>query len=242
MKRTGIVLAALAALLSVSRAEPLTLAADLAGTAEETLNERAKYVYTYAYPQAEPSDESAEAINAFYQYRVDDTLNFEVPMNADYYRGQDPEKDVTVDVSYRVTCNSDAFFSILITTRQDGLTTCAGHTFSRTDVRAGSTVALPYLLGLLETGEKDTWLQDRQTARADALVREMVWERLQETDGAELYDGLDRESLEYGFFPEEDFYLDETGNPVFYLEPGFAKDGGEPLLFPISIAEILDEM
>ena len=186
--------------------------------------------------------ETAEAINAFYQYRVDDTLNFEVPMNADYYRGQDPEKDVTVDVSYRVTCNSDAFFSILITTRQDGLTTCAGHTFSRTDVRAGSTVALRYLLGLLETGEKDTWLQDRQTARADALVREMVWERLQETDGAELYDGLDRESLEYGFFPEEDFYLDETGNPVFYLEPGFAKDGGEPLLFPISIAEILDEM
>jgi hypothetical protein len=67
-------------------------------------------------------------------------------------------------------------------------------------------------------------------------------ERLQETDGAELYDGLDRESLEYGFFPEEDFYLDETGNPVFYLEPGFAKDGGEPLLFPISIEEILDEM
>lgn len=242
MKKTGIILAALTLLLSVSRAEPLALLPDLSGTAEERLNDRARYVYSYAYPQAEPADESAEAINAFYQYMVSDALNFEIPMNADYYRSQDPDRDVTVDVSYRVTCNSDDFFSILITTRQDGLTTCTGHTFSRRDVRAGSTLALPYLLGLLETGEKDTWLQDRQTARADALVRGMVWERLQEADDGELYGSLDEESLEYGFFPEEDFYLDETGNPVFYLEPGFAKDGGEPLLFPISIEEILDEM
>ena len=43
-------------------------------------------------------------------------------------------------------------------------------------------------------------------------------------------------------FPEEDFYLDETGNPVFYLQPGFAEGTDELLRFPISIEEILDEM
>ena len=73
---------------------------------------------------------------------------------------------------------------------------------------------------------------------ADSLVREMVWERLEEMG---ITDGLEEEMLEYGFFPEEDFYLDETGNPVFYLQPGFAEEG-EALTFPLSIEEIRDEM
>jgi hypothetical protein len=53
---------------------------------------------------------------------------------------------------------------------------------------------------------------------------------------------MEEEALDYAFFPEEDFYLDETGNPVFYLQPGFAEGTDELLCFPISIEEILDEM
>ena len=105
-------------------------------------------------------------------------------------------------------------------------------------------MALPYLLGMLASDESDTWLQDRQTAKADALVRQMVWDALQDRDGAdlELYEDLEESMLEYGFFPEEDFYLDETGNPVFYLQPGFAEDSGRLITFPISTEEILDAM
>lgn len=195
-------------------------------------------MYSFRYPQVDPSDPSAERINAFYQYRADDAVGFDVPMNADYYRTLDPEEDVTVRIDYQVTCNNEDFFSVLIRTVQGDLETWAGHTFSRKDLKPGLSVALPYLLGILDSAETDTWLQDRQTGKADSLVREMVWERLEEMG---ITDGLEEEMLEYGFFPEEDFYLDETGNPVFYLQPGFAEDG-EALTFPLSIEEIRDEM
>ena len=241
-KRIAVLWTTLTLMAGPAAAEPLKMAADLAESVTAGLNEKASYIYTYAYPQVDPSDPSAELINTFYQYKAGDAKDFEIPMNADYYRKQDPEADITVIISYRVTCNNDDFFSVLIQTEQGSTKTVAGHTFSRKNIRPGSSVALPYLLGILESGETDTWLQDRQTARADALVREMILDRLQEAEGAETREDLTEEALEYGFFPEEDFYLDETGNPVFYLQPGFADDSGEPLLFPVSIDEILDEM
>jgi len=240
-------LALIPALLSgTGRAEPLMLAEDLADEIRVELNDRASYVYSYRYPQADSADPSAELINSFYRYRADDAAGFEIPMNADYYRGQDPSEDITVRITYTVTCNNDDFFSVLLRTEQGELLTFAGHTFSRKDIKPGSSVALPYLLGLLQSDETDTWLQDRQTAKADALVREMVWDRLgdltAENPEIRLPETMEEEALDYAFFPEEDFYLDETGNPVFYLQPGFAEGTDELLCFPISIEEILDEM
>ena len=221
-------------------AEPLTQAPDLANEVREELNGSAAYVYVYRYPQVDPEDPSAELINTFYQYKADDAEGFEIPMNADYYRGENPEEDVRVEIDYEVTCNNDDFFSVLIHTRQGDLDTYAGHTFSRKNIKPGSSVALPYLLGLLESEETDTWLQDRQTAKADRLVREMIWDALEDRD--DIYEDLTEEDLEYFFFPEEDFYLDETGNPVFYLQPGIAADSAELITLPISLEEILDEM
>ena len=243
-KLTRRILAAAAAcwMASPAAAEPLKLGEDLAEEIRIPLNEKADYVYAYRYPQADAEDPSAELINGFYQYKAEDAAGFEIPMNADYYRGLDLTEDEEVRIDYRVTCNSDDFFGVLIHMQQGELHTYTGHTFSRKDIRPGSSVALPYLLGLLESDESDTWLQDRQTAKADALVREMVWERLHDMEGLELYPDLERESVEYFFFPEEDFYLDETENPVFYLQPGFAEDSDRLIEFPISVEEILDEM
>ena len=232
----------LTALPASGGATPLEQKEDLKNSVQIALSDQAKYIYTYAYPQVEPADPSAELINTFYQTIARDAEEFEIPMNADYYRGQDPQENITVEISYEVTCNNEDYFSLLLNTRQGSLETFTGHTFSRKGLKPGSSVALPYLLGLLESDENDTWLQDRQTGKAEKLVREMVWERLQETDDIELYDDLAEEDLEYGFFPEEDFYLDETGNPVFYLQPGFAGDSTGLVTFPISIEEILDEM
>ena len=223
-------------------ADPLTMAEDLQEEVRIGLNGNAEYIYSFRYPQVDPSDPSAELINSFYQYKADDAVGFEIPMNADYYRAQGTAENVTVEITYQVTCNGEDFFSVLILTNQDGFTSCAGHTFSRKNIRPGSSVALPYLLGMLESEETDTWLQDRQTGKADEIVREMVWERLGETEGIRLREDLTREDLDYGFFPEEDFYLDEREQPVFYLQPGFAEESGSLTVIPISIEEILDEM
>lgn len=235
-------IAALALMSAAALAEPLTLGEDLAEEVRVPLNDQADYVYRYRYPQVDAADPSAELINSFYEYKAEDAVGFEIPMNADYYQAQEPAEDVRVEIDYQVTCNGDDFFSVLIRIIQGDLCTYAGHTFSRQGIKPGSSVALPYLLGLLESEESDTWLQDRQTGKADRLVREMVWEALEEREDITLFEDLDEEYLEYAFFPEEDFYLDETGNPVFYLQPGAVEDSDRLITVPITIEDILDEM
>ena len=230
-----------------AQAEPLPLGADLAGEAVRPLGDTEngpRYIYRYAYPQITGEDPSAALINQFYAYLVSDALDFEVPMMADYYAGIRPEADIQVQISYSVKCNNDDYFSVLLKTEGDDFLTFKGHTFSRKDLKPGSSVALPYLLGILATNESDTWLQERQTAKADDLVRTLIWEDLQaRREELQIFPDVDRELFDVLFYPEEDFYLDETGNPVFYLEPGTVSDMKNGLLeFPISLWEIMDEM
>ena len=106
------------------------------------------------------------------------------------------------------------------------------------------TYTLPKYLGILESNENDTWIQDRQTGKADTLIREMVWAMIEEnTDGVSYYSGFTREELEAQLFPEENYYLDENGDPVFYLQPGVAAPEEAGLLtFTIPLEDILDEL
>jgi len=90
---------------------------------------------------------------------------------------------------------------------------------------------------------RDTWLQERQTEKADACVRALIWERIEDNpEDLPYFDTFTEEDLARIFYPEEDFYLDENGNPVFYLQPGFAMEGGGLTEIPITLEEILDEM
>ena len=53
------------------------------------------------------------------------------------------------------------------------------------------------------------------------------------------------EDLFHVFFPEENFYLDENGDPVFYLQPGDVSptSGRQPVCLPShSLEDILDEL
>ena len=60
------------------------------------------------------------------------------------------------------------------------------------------------------------------------------------------YGGRTEEDLSTVFFPEENFYLDENGDPVFYLQPGDVfeevPEGMELLTFPIPLEDIRDEL
>ncbi len=226
--------------------EPLRLSEDLSGEVSLPLNDTGEITYTYAwsYPQVDETDPSAGLINEFYRYKVSDALDFEVPMMADYYASQENPSNVSVRISYEITCNNDDYFSVLLRSGGDDYVSYYGHTFSRKDIKPGSSVALPYLLGILKTDESDTWLQDRQTARADELVRSLLWQQLEERrQELGIHEDFTREILDISFYPEEDFYLDAQGNPVFYLEPGIAADPSKGLLtFPITLWEIRDEM
>lgn len=241
MKKLILLLTACVIFISCADAEPLKLAPDLEECIRIKLNEQAEYIYSFCYPQVETADEASELINSFYQYKADDARNFEIPMNADYYRTQNVTDNVTVEISYRVTCNNDDFFSALVSSCQGDRTFYAGYTFTRGDLKKGTAISLPYLLGLLDSEDDDEWLRERQTSRAEEAVRELVWNQMEEMKDADLRPEL-KDELEFVFFPEEDFYLDENGSPVFYLQPGVVDESDVLMTFPFTIEEILDEM
>ena len=230
---------------SAALADPLTLLDDYTEYYEDEYD-GGTFVCSYRYPHVDESAEGGAEINAFYDYLLSDTLSNYVPMFQDAYEGE----DASITADYTITCNSDEFFSVLVRTEKinpdQALIYWEAHVFSRTE-SGGTTYTLPKYLGILESDENDTWMQDRQTGKADTLVREMVWDMIQENEaGIEYRDDFDEESLSKVFFPEEDFYLDETGNPVFYLQPGDVYDevpeNAGLITFPILREDILDEM
>ena len=231
---------------SCALADPLTLLDDYSEQFEDTY-EGGTFTCSYRYPHVDDTQEGGGEINAFYEYLLSDTLTNYVPMLQDAYEGE----DASITVDYTVTCNNDDFFSVLVKTEKvnpdQSMVYWEGHVFSRKASLGDATFTLPRYLGLLETAESDTWLQDRQTGKADELIREMVWEMIEDNDaGIEYRDGFDEEALSRVFFPEEDFFLDENGEPVFFLQPGDVYDevpeGAGPVLFPISLEDIRDEM
>ena len=238
------------ALPCAALADPLPLVDDLAGEIvipyDENDPSAGSFTYVYAYPAADPAHPDADLINTFFEYEASDTAAFRAPMDAENWQplGVTARKEV----SCTVTCNNDSFFSALIQTREtaDGETYASfrGAVFSRLDPKPGFTITLPQLLGILSVTEGDTWLQERQTEKADACVRALIWERIEDNpEDLPFFDGFTEEDLARIFYPEEDFYLDENGTPVFFLQPGDAAPAEAGLItFPLPLEEILDEM
>jgi len=232
-------------------ADPLPLGAELSGTAcfpEGTDEATAQYIYRYAYPTVNGEDEVSQMINEFYAYMVSDALGFAAPMAAEEaaFSGAQAYTAITSEV----TCNNDAFFSVKVVNETfmgaAASSIVSGHVFARTGDKAGTVVSLPYMLDLLDADETDTWLLDRQTAKADAMVRSLVWDVIQDqlADGAVgYYDDLTREIFDNNFYPEEDFYLDAEGNLIFFLQEGTVAPVTEGVLyFPFTLEELLDEI
>lgn len=210
----------------------------------------ATYIYRYRYPQLAGESDVAAMFNTTYTYTAEDAIAFEAPMNAGLTDGASEPTIVTI--TYEVTCQTADYLSILVTKhtqRPAGSesTVISGHVFALTGSRAGEIISLPYLLGILnKESTVDTWLQDRQTAKADNCVRALVWEALEPLMAKgeiPFYDPLTEEDLAAVFYPEEDFYLDADGNPVFYLlENSVALPEAGVLTFPISLETLLDEL
>ena len=227
---------------------PVSLGEPLTGTylyPEGSTETDALYIYRYRYPQIAGESDLAAHINTTYAYTVEDTLGFEVPMLASEMQPGDPQK--VVDIDFQLTCLNENFLSVRIIKQVSvaGSVTAVtnGHVFALTGSGAGRIINLPVLLGLLDAEETDEWLMTRQTNKADRIVREMVWEKLQQPSPVVIYDDLTFEEFEAGFYPEEDFYLTESGDPCFFLQAGTVapEEQGEVLIV-LPLDELLDEM
>ena len=240
MKRFLPILFILCLITGTAFAEPLALQEDyfeeIIQPIDETDPSAGEFIYSYRYPHVDEEAEGGAEINAFYEDQIS-LSEFESSFNPG-----------TTTITYDVTCNNDEYFSVLVhivkTSEEQSSEQWVGQVFSRKNASPGLTCTLPRLLGTLEQNENDTWLQDRQTEKADALLVDMVWERIEDNEeDIDYFPDFTKEQLSHIFFPEEDFYLDDTGNPVFYIQPGKAAPEGAGLLtYFISLEDILDEL
>lgn len=230
---------------------PLTFADDLTAVytwPEGSTEAEASYVYRAAYPQIAGDSTLAMTINNVFQYEVTDALGFECPMIGSSHDAALGQMQVTLD--YELVHLSDEYLSVRIDKQvvvgEQVSRIVKAFTFALTGADAGTVTSLPYLLGLMETGETDEWYIDRQTLKADACARDMVWaliERDMKADASSIYDDLTFEEFEWGFYPEEDFYMDTEGNLVFFLQEGIvAPPEAGQFFYTITMDDMLDEI
>ena len=249
MKRIFLILLVMALFTVSALADPLELLEDYAQEISELYDESdpgvGAFTYSYRYPHVDEEAEGAANINEFYSYLMYEQ-EFYIEMAQGSFEGED---DSTV-ITYTVTCNNDEFFSVLLRTekRNPDLSRVSwtGNVFSRKHGADGKSYSLPKLLGILDPDETEEWKQDYQTEKADNLIREMVWDMIEENEAGLDYGSLTEEDLSHVFFPEESFYLDENGDPVFYIQPvdvlEVVPEGTDLFIFPIPLEDILDEL
>ena len=230
---------------------PFTFGDDITGvyTWPEGASETdASYVYRYAYPQIAGDSTLAISINEIFRYDADDALAFECPMFASEHPAELGQMQVTL--TYEITHQSSEALSVRIdktvTVGESISRTVKAYTFKLTGSMAGTVSSLPFLLDLVSDDSADEWLIDRQIAKADACVRDMVWAMIEadmDTPDSLIDEDKALEEFENCFYPEEDFYLDADGNFVFFVQADvIAPPEAGQFFFTIPLADLLDEL
>lgn len=173
------------------------------------------YHYTYRYPMLLGEGMLQEAINDYFRNALNEMTMLVIPMFA-----ADPimigEGSNEISQNYEVTCNNGTFFSVLMTQAQ----TVEGRerislesaVFDASGEYLGETLTLR---GLVRVGPSSQ-------ALSEAVLQD-VWEDidLQMRDKSSGWkSSLTSDILKAEFYPEVQFYADDLGNAVFYLQPG----------------------
>lgn len=230
---------------------PFTFADDITGMytwPEGSSEADASYIYRYTYPQIAGDSTLALNINEVFRYDAADALAFECPMYATDHPAELGQ--MQVELTYEITHQSSEALSVridkVVTVGQSVSRTVKAYTFKLTGAMSGTVTSLPYLLELVTDDSADEWLIDRQIAKADACVRDMVWALIEEDmDKPDSQIDPDRaeEEFENAFYPEEDFYLDAEGNFVFFIQEDIIapKKAGQ-FFYTITLEDLLDEL
>ena len=249
-------LCAAAQLCPPALADPFPLGEDLSETVTVFYNGEdasdGQYVYTCRFPViADSSELSAVCVNEYYAKKLQEDLTFYVLIDADDYGSR--YQSVTKDVSYTITCNNDDYFSVLIrkaTDLEDGehAEEWEGNTFSRTGEMVGQVTSLPNLLGEVKSGESDDWLEDRQSEKVCEVLCDLIWQRIRSgAEGIVFRPDLKKEDLELLINPmfslDHDFYMNESGDLVFFFRPGsIAPEEAGLITFTFPLEDLLDEL
>jgi hypothetical protein len=234
-------------LVTSALGEGLALAQPLAGETafpEGSTEDNARFLLTYAYPQVVAQQETDNSINAFYADALEELTGFTAPfLFEEAGEGADAGVPGYLNINYQVTANTEDFFSVILTQEQfmgaAAAQTMTANVFARHGDGAGGIAMLPDVLGIAPEDEVGA---TNATDTVYNLVWEIITEQIQ-TGTVEYFEDLTKEDLLAEFFPETDFYLDEQGNLVFFIQPGMiASEAAGPLTFPFAPAELDSEM
>jgi hypothetical protein len=201
----------------------------LEGEAHFPDDKKYTYTYIYRYPKVEVSSAATEEINHYFDTALQEMMQLMVPMYAaDPIMAGDGGK--LIREAYEVTCNTDRYFSCLMTrsqTVEEGtLNSLRSVVFAADGEYAGQTLTLRGATGVGDS-----------SVQMAALVFEDVWRQLEVVKQAGeplLLEEVSYQVLAEEFYPESHFYLDEEENAVFYLQPGLLRPGKETLRFVYS--------
>ncbi|MDD3335574.1 MAG: RsiV family protein, partial [Eubacteriales bacterium] len=183
------------------------------------------------------------AINAYYQSVAQDTVVFRSTVEEDELPREEGTPPAYQEIGYQITHNDERYLSVLLTSRQfegNGESeSVSATTFARDGVYAGQIISLSQVIGLEQPNDE----AGDEKGTAEQLVYRLVWEIIQtqmaNVDG-DFLDSVDEKTLEDTFSPETDFYMDEDGNLVFYVQAGIlAGEVAGVLTFPFAPAELL---
>ncbi len=218
-------------------AEGLTPAQSITG--EHISEDGARLCYTY--PRFEAQNDADEAINAFYKALADDAALIGSS------RGDAAELEPAyTQIDFRTGLNDERYVSIVLSSLSlqgnTELETISADTFARDGMYAGQPLSLSQVLGL----ERGDDAPEGGHSLAESTALRLVWEIVQaasQNADAGYPDGISAESLETVFSPESDFYLDEDGNIVFFIQAGeLAGEIAGVLYFPFAPAELMSEL
>ena len=162
-----LILAALLAAALPAAADPLPLDGDLEATFVVPYDgvdpSAGALTFSFRYPRVSADDPEASLVNSFYAGKAEE-LETNVYFLADGYA--DAGRSVSISISYRITCNSDDYFSVLIirdsVTGDVTRTRWEGNTFSRKSGTPDVAFDLARLLGLVAATEQDEYRQSMQ--------------------------------------------------------------------------------
>lgn len=214
-------------------AEGLMQAAPLTGTVTRPDGVQAPetaFLLSYELPQFEGGANVSQPINRYYQEMAQGMADA-----ADTLQEEGGQYHITFEITHMSQRYASVVLSRVFQGGNAEQETLSADTFALDGVYAGQAVTLSQVLGL----EGDDAPESLAESLAYDLVWQMIEQEMQNLDHDYL-DGLSRQDVERAFVPETDFYLDESGNVVFFIQAGeLAGEIAGVLRFPFAPAELL---
>lgn len=190
------------------------------------------YRYSYLFPVIPVTDAASESIAHYYTVAKEEMLSLTLPM---FSKDPDMVKSgpKTLDQRYEITCNNDQIFSTRMVQTESGIqgkvVSVQSQVFAVSGEYAGDTLTLR---GLTRVGKSSEQLG--QAVLKD--IYRQIDERRQKGESGWL--DFDSERFALDFYPETQFYADENGNAVFYLQPSLHRKDHEIMTFTYTPAQL----